>query len=144
MSENRGQTTIDYAIGVSIFLVVVAFVFTMVPNLFTPYESGIQSGQPVQAERFAGRTYDAITYDNGTLNASAYDDFFTGNGESALRDSLGANATTDVNVTVIRDGTTVHAVGPPPTRAFASATRVVVGDSRCPGPNGCRVVVRVW
>jgi hypothetical protein len=38
----RGQTTLDFAVGVSVFLVVVAFVLTFVPGMLQPFESSVQ------------------------------------------------------------------------------------------------------
>lgn len=35
--ESRGQTTLDFAMGISIFLAVVLFVFTFVPGLLDPF-----------------------------------------------------------------------------------------------------------
>jgi len=36
--RRRAQTTIDFAIGISVFLIVVAFVVAFVPTVFTPFE----------------------------------------------------------------------------------------------------------
>lgn len=36
--SRRGQTTIDFAIGAGVFLVVVAFVISFVPGMFVPFE----------------------------------------------------------------------------------------------------------
>ncbi|MFC7226275.1 hypothetical protein N0B31_02585 [Salinirubellus salinus] len=38
----RGQTTLDFAVGVSIFLVVVAFVVGFVPTMLEPFDGGTQ------------------------------------------------------------------------------------------------------
>lgn len=35
--DTRGQSTIDYAIGVSLFLMAVLFIFMFVPSLFQPF-----------------------------------------------------------------------------------------------------------
>lgn len=42
MTNDRGQTTLDFAIGISLFVVVMLFVFLFVPNLFHPFNSGSQ------------------------------------------------------------------------------------------------------
>ena len=34
---SRGQTTLDFAIGVSVFLIVVAFVLAFVPGMVQPF-----------------------------------------------------------------------------------------------------------
>jgi len=36
---DRGQTTVDFAIAISIFLVAVVFTLTLVPSLFQPYDN---------------------------------------------------------------------------------------------------------
>lgn len=38
-NNNRGQTLIDYSFGVTIFLLAVILSFTLVPTLFSPYDS---------------------------------------------------------------------------------------------------------
>lgn len=49
----RGQTTLDFAVGVSIFLVVVAFVVAFVPTMLDPFEGGAQE-ETAAADRLAG------------------------------------------------------------------------------------------
>jgi hypothetical protein len=39
----RGQTTIDFAVGMSIFLLALAFVFVFVPGMLEPFDAGTQS-----------------------------------------------------------------------------------------------------
>ncbi|MFB6256032.1 MAG: hypothetical protein ABEH58_04765 [Haloplanus sp.] len=58
MSGNRGQTTIDFAIGTSVFLITVAFVVAFVPGIFEPFAEGPQ-------EELAGvdRVADTVVYD---------------------------------------------------------------------------------
>lgn len=38
-SPRRGQTTLDFAIGISLFLVVLVFVFSFVPGMLEPFET---------------------------------------------------------------------------------------------------------
>ncbi|MFB6117628.1 hypothetical protein [Halosegnis sp.] len=51
MSE-RAQTALDFAIGASVFLVVVAFVLTFVPGIIQPFESSTQQ-ETAAADRLA-------------------------------------------------------------------------------------------
>lgn len=51
---NRGQTTLDFAIGVSIFVVVVAFVLAFVPGMLQPFEASTQQ-ETAAADRLAER-----------------------------------------------------------------------------------------
>jgi hypothetical protein len=39
----RGQTTLDFAIGISLFLAVVVFVFLFIPGLLSPFTTGAQA-----------------------------------------------------------------------------------------------------
>ena len=48
----RGQTVIDFAIAMGVFLVAVAFVFTFIPSLTTPFVEGNQD-RSVTADRVA-------------------------------------------------------------------------------------------
>jgi hypothetical protein len=48
----RGQTTLDFAVGVSIFLVVVAFVVAFVPTMLQPFEGSAQE-ETAAADRIA-------------------------------------------------------------------------------------------
>jgi len=45
-SRRRGQTTIDFAVGMSIFLLALAFVFVFVPGMLEPFEANTQSETP--------------------------------------------------------------------------------------------------
>lgn len=38
MDSQRGQTTLDFAIGVAVFLAVILFTFTFVPGILTPFD----------------------------------------------------------------------------------------------------------
>lgn len=48
----RGQTTLDFAIGVSVFVVVLLFVFTFVPGILAPFEATDEEA-PVLSDRIA-------------------------------------------------------------------------------------------
>ncbi|MFB6192448.1 MAG: hypothetical protein ABEI11_03910 [Haloarculaceae archaeon] len=50
--RDRGQTTLDFAIGVGVFLLVIAFVLTSVPNLLEPFDRSVQD-DTVAADRIA-------------------------------------------------------------------------------------------
>jgi len=39
---DRGQTTLDFAVGVSVFLLTAIFVLTFVPGMLEPFEEGTQ------------------------------------------------------------------------------------------------------
>lgn len=48
----RGQTTLDFAIGISVFLAVLIFVFLFVPGLLSPFTTGAEE-ETVTANRVA-------------------------------------------------------------------------------------------
>jgi len=48
----RGQTTLDFAIGMSLFLSVVIFIFLFIPGLLSPFSAGIQE-ETVTTDRVA-------------------------------------------------------------------------------------------
>jgi hypothetical protein len=50
--NDRGQTVLDFAVGVSVFLIVVAFVFAFIPGTLDPFTTG-GSEEPVVANRVA-------------------------------------------------------------------------------------------
>ena len=54
MTESKGQTTLDFAIGMSVFLAVLVFVFSFVPGLLEPFVAA-KDEEPVVADRIAGR-----------------------------------------------------------------------------------------
>lgn len=48
----RAQTTLDFSLGIVIFLVVIAFVFTFVPGILEPFDAGDQA-EPAVSDRVA-------------------------------------------------------------------------------------------
>lgn len=42
MSRDRGQTTLDFAIGIGVFLLVVAFTLAFIPGLVDPFTGGLE------------------------------------------------------------------------------------------------------
>ncbi|MFC7177429.1 DUF7287 family protein [Halosegnis marinus] len=50
--NDRGQTVLDFAVGISVFLVVVAFVLTFVPGMVQPFQSSTQA-ETAAADRLA-------------------------------------------------------------------------------------------
>lgn len=51
----RGQTTLDFAIGISVFLLATAFVFAFLPGMLDPFIGGANE-KPVVADRVADAT----------------------------------------------------------------------------------------
>ncbi|UHH26114.1 DUF7287 family protein [Halobacterium noricense] len=144
---SRAQTTMDFAAGVSIFLVTVAFAFAFVPGIITPFADP-DVGDPVSANRIAD---DLVTdrlaspnqpYALDTERTAAF--FADGDAisELALRDYKSANVTL---VTTAGDVATIdgeRAAAGQSVSADADATVAwrsvtVVGDRY-------ELVVKVW
>lgn len=51
-TDGRGQTTLDFALAMGLFLLAVAFTFTFIPSLTTPFVAGHQDSS-VAADRIA-------------------------------------------------------------------------------------------
>ncbi len=157
----RAQTTVDFAIGVGLFLLVVAFVVAFVPTIFAPFQSteGPQTADRIATSLSTDQLGDpAEPY---VLNRTCTEGFFdqlNGGGPAPSTCAFNTSATTtrelfaldrtrDVNVTIrYANGSVVDsgvrlAAGPAPpeTTSVASATRAVAleGQTR-------RLVVRTW
>ena len=86
---DRGQTTLDFAIGVSVFLLAVSFIVLFVPTMFDPFSLGDGAG-PVVAERSATHLADGLLVADpgtpGTLDAGCTIAFFTANSTAATNE----------------------------------------------------------
>ena len=151
-TDARAQTTVDYAVGMGLFLVVVAFVFAFVPTMLDPF-AGEQGGSLV-ADRAATQLSSDLLGDPATpyaLDQECVADFFKGSaGDSipsqcgydtrSLDDALGVDPTVGLNVTLERGGVTVYSAGSPATGNDAvTAQRFVTIDDRAH-----RLYVRAW
>ncbi|WP_435063959.1 DUF7287 family protein [Halobaculum sp. EA56] len=166
--RERAQTTIDYAVGVSVFLLVVAFVFSFAPSLTTPF-TGDATDAVVVADRGADRVAADLLVDDparpAVLNATCTAAFFDTAGPdlsgdcrydtdaSDLKGSLGVvSPARTANVTVVGDAGIAElpdgggndvtlAAGPDPPRGaeVSVARRAVLLDGA-----DATVVVRVW
>lgn len=127
-ASDRGQTTPDFLVGVTIFLVTVAFVVAFVPQLLAPYQD--QDHAPV-SERVAGTLAGSLLADAeqpGTLNETCTIAFLTQTGggdcpfdtSASVTDQVGVESWYGVNVTLSRDVTG----GPAPETLCADAGSV--------------------
>ena len=146
-AADRGQTQQDFAVGASVFLLSVIFVFAFIPTTLSP------TGQEIErdahradqlATAIAGNLSAAT--EAGTLDATRTDHFFdTHSTMAALRANYSLPETAQANVTVETLGGAV--VASRPSRAGApysgrvggSATRIVELDGK-----RYALVVRVW
>lgn len=164
----RGQTPVDFALGIGLFLLTIAFVFAFLPSIFAPFEGG--SGELlVLADRSADHLAGDLLVDDpaapAALNSTCVAGFFDADGSAPtgcrfsdgedgddLRAALGIDRPgVSVNVTV-RDpngiaeletaaGDVTLAAGrpPPSTVDVAVARRLALVDG-----TERRIVVRLW
>jgi hypothetical protein len=161
MTRERAQTTIDFAIGAGVFLVVVAFVISFIPGMFAPFED---PDRAQEADRVAGTLANSALADPGdpyALDGDCTRAFFTqmqtgtdapatcrfDTNTSAVGPTFGlgveANATIETlsGGSVVSDGGVTFAAGDPAptTGSLAVARRVVSYENET-----YRLVVRAW
>ena len=154
MSDDRGQTVLDFVVGMSVFLVAVGFTFAFVPSLLEPYAVG-EGATVIVAERGAARLAESSLAGAGstaTLSHACTFAFFNGTApEAASEDSdcawaanatdlhaeLGVDELRGLNLTVTQhgaietldsdDGSVAMRAGPAPPEgtSVSSASRIV-------------------
>lgn len=112
----RGQTTLDFALGISIFLAVILFVFTFVPGLLDPFalndeEETVLVGQVADrlsqdtlgdpAEPYVLDRHCTVAFFNNSTDAPDRCRY----GDGVLHDRLNIPETKEVNVTIERNST---------------------------------------
>lgn len=116
MSTSRGQTTLDFTIGISVFLAVLVFVFAFVPGLLSPFTTS-SNDAPALADRTADRLAQGSvgSPENGSighpeepyvLDGSDTEEFFDASGDVSERLDLPPGR--NLNVTIegnLTDGT---------------------------------------
>lgn len=155
VSIDRGQTTQDFAVGIGVFLLAIAFVFSFVPSLVTPFSSSVDSGDTAQADRIAAAIVENASDDPDRpnhLNMTKFNETAALSDED-LADSLGLRIVDGtlvdrVNVTienVSENEETVLAGGTNyDNQSAASAARIVTLQDTDDCTPACRLVVRVW
>ena len=121
-SRRRGQTNIDFVVGMSVFLLTVAFVVAFLPSVFEPFTDS-NAGDALVADRTAGLLAEQLLAEPSNpavLDAACTREFFDSDGATggcpfdadagAIGGALGVGANTHVNVTVEEDGT-IQAIG---------------------------------
>lgn len=99
-TDERAQTAQDFAIGISIFLLVVGAVFVYFPTLFTPYGQAIQGEDTsAQAERVGMLIVDGGDKRN-MMTEEDIDRWFDDDDPEVLQEEAGLASTSQVNVTV--------------------------------------------
>lgn len=115
--RDRGQTTLDYAVGIGIFILAVVFVVTFIPSMFEPFATGTQENT-VAADRVATQLVTGALTSPETpysLSVACLTDFFddTDDGSTpagcafqdvgSIANRVGLSSRQPVNVTVRGD-----------------------------------------
>ncbi|WP_276272420.1 DUF7287 family protein [Haloarcula litorea] len=138
VTESRAQTNLDFAVGVSLFLGVLIFVFLFVPGLLSPFTSGAQA-QTVTADRAADHLTTSVLgspRDPHSLRTHCTIQFFenaTGCafGPAPVAQQLGLDpATQNVNVTIV--GNASSTATPDDTLCWDAANDSLVATTGCP------------
>lgn len=152
--RDRAQTAQDFAVGIGLFLLAVAFVFAFVPDVVSPYDVGVGASESAQADRAATLIVGNLSVEDrpNELNHTATDEYFSpGGGDldaDQLRQRTGLPFSSRINVTIrnVEDdslrwsGGATHREG----REAASASRIVRTDDPSSCEPACELVVRVW
>ncbi|MUV89221.1 hypothetical protein GJ629_04345 [Halapricum sp. CBA1109] len=155
--NDRGQTTQDYAVGISILLLTVVGVFIFVPTVFQVSETPVDRNEHTQAQELADSVIEEYRV-GGTTNTLAYQRLSEVTGEQELPGALKDDAGVwlrNANVTIVEQRRVGDVYDDPTFTAgswvyddepTATVTRIVQfedGD-RCGSDGTCRLIVRVW
>lgn len=124
----RAQTTLDFLVGTTIFLLTVAMVIGTVPGILDPFALD-RSSAPVETNRAAtSLATDDLAVEGSpyVLDGAAVDTFFALD-EAGVRDRLRLGDGVHINVTLENESGTIETLGTetPDDRAITSAWRVV-------------------
>ncbi|MFB9811157.1 DUF7287 family protein [Haloarcula sebkhae] len=119
--RRRGQTTLDFAIGMTLFLSVLIFIFLFIPGLLSPFSAGVQE-ETVTTDRVAdGLTMGMLGSPQQpyVLDEHCTQEFFAGNAPptgcgydsgGSVEERVGLDpALENVNVTIRGNATTTAA-----------------------------------
>lgn len=150
MSE-RAQTGIDFLIGMSVFLLAVAFTFGFVPSMIEPFSDNAGSNLQI-ADRSAAHLAENALGSNeqddapqrpGVLNESSVSDFFE---KPDLQAELGLSDHTQANITIEADGEMAeYRAGPePPSNVNVAVSTRIVSINGIEAGDQYELSVRVW
>ncbi len=142
-TNDRGQTGLDFLVGMSVFLLAVGFVFLFLPTMFDPFVATGTSNALV-ADRSAAQLAEETLVDPtqpNVLDDAKVEAFFDGCNASVIESTLGTGFA-NVNVTLERAGSIEYGCGPEsPGDGSITVSRRIVADH-----TGDRftMFVRVW
>lgn len=157
-SRSRAQTAQDFAVGIGIFLLVIAFVFAFLPTVFSPFDTDVGAAQQSQADRTATFISHNITESGepNHVNTTQAETFFSENDGSVdtIQNTTGVSFDARINVTIspldeddpVEIGGERAVAGPTYNQGqpAVSASRILVIDEVDECDPGCELEVRVW
>jgi hypothetical protein len=145
---SRGQTPVDYLIGISLVLVTILGMFVSVPVVFDPFEPAVSPETESMADQLADDLVTNHSYvgEERTLNRTGMESSLE-NDLAELKANAGITELEQVNVTIqSATGAEIFTAGDPyPSGAGGAGTTVrtfVTRDGTC--EDGCQLIVRVW
>lgn len=96
---DRAQTTLDFAVGISVFLITAVFVFGFVPGMLQPFNQGVQE-ETVAADRLASQLSEGALADPGepyVLLTDCTVEFFNETVEEPLPPTCAYDRSTDLS-----------------------------------------------
>jgi hypothetical protein len=166
--DTQAQTSVDFLLGASIFLLAFIFVFAFIPGMFAPFQSNSDE-LTMTADRIAATLSESILVQNGSgtvmpgiLNRSCIDSFKAAMNDPVqneqVRNTLGLNASAsglyDLEVIIDEQDNPApivisHGALPGTTNVGQSKRFVMVRDSGATGidryPGRMAILtVRVW
>lgn len=99
---DRGQTSLDFLVGIGVFFIAVIFVVAFIPSMFAPF-FGASASDAIVSDRIADHLVDDRLVDDPhaapVLNSTAVAEFFN-SCEGQLADDLPGSAEHRLNITI--------------------------------------------
>ena len=154
----RGQTLQDFALGVTLFVLTVTFVFGLFPGYLSPFTAGADGSDQMRAERISEQLVQnhSTPGNQNVLNLTQLQATLALD-QTELRQRYGLARVATVNITVMdsNNQTIVTADGTDSgerlatsedsrNQTAASTARIVRLSNESLCRPGCRLVVKVW
>jgi hypothetical protein len=160
--SERGQTSQDYALGISFFLLTLTFVIGYFPSLLAPYDTGAGAAESATGNRVSEAVISEVESGRAPndLNATKAAVYFERNlSRSHFRENLSVRTDAFVNISVRTldrsavvevfdpSGTPTELLGGTPydNESAVTVSRVVtMRNAPATCRPACRILVRVW
>lgn len=152
--DKRGQTLQDFALGISLFLITVTFVFGLFPSYLEPFTAGTDDSDQMRADRLSRALIQehATAKGGSVLNGTKLSTTLAQN-QSQLRSEYGFTRAADINVTVREggddslvslNGSSLATDQDSQNQPAAARARIVRLSNETVCEPSCRLVVKVW